>query len=81
MSEGEASTEEWYQLSLAMHRFYNGKIEMIPKVPVRGLRDLAVWYSPGVAAASRAVYANPEASFELTSRWNTIAVVSDGTRV
>ncbi|MGC9210089.1 MAG: malate dehydrogenase, partial [Acidilobus sp.] len=77
MSEGEASTEEWYQLSLTMHRLYGGKIEVIPKVPVRGLRDLAVWYTPGVAAASRAVQADPDLSFELTSRWNTIAVVSD----
>jgi len=81
LSEGEAATEEWYKLSMNLHRFYGGKIEVIPKVPVRGLRDLSMWYTPGVAEPSRAISGSPELSFELTSRWNTIAVVSDGTRV
>ncbi|ADL19383.1 Malate dehydrogenase [Acidilobus saccharovorans 345-15] len=81
MSEGEPATEEWYSLSINMHRFYGGKIEVLPKVPVRGLKDLAVWYTPGVAAVSRLISSDPDLSFELTSRWNTIAVVSDGTRV
>jgi len=81
LSEGEAATEEWYKLSMNLHRFYGGKIEVIPKVPVRGLRDLSIWYTPGVAEPSRAISRDPDLSFELTSRWNTIAVVSDGTRV
>jgi len=81
LSEGEAATEEWYKLSMNLHRFYGGKIEVIPKVPVRGLRDLSIWYTPGVAEPSRAISRDPELSFELTSRWNTIAIVSDGTRV
>ncbi len=81
MAEEEAATEEWYKLSLDLHRFYGGKIEVLPKVPVRRLKDFAIWYTPGVAEPSRAIHRNPELSFELTSRWNTIAVVSDGTRV
>jgi len=81
LSEGEAATEEWYKLSMDLHRFYGGKIEVTPKVPVRGLRDLSIWYTPGVAEPSRAISRDPDLSFELTSRWNTIAVVSDGTRV
>nr|MCG2896422.1 malate dehydrogenase [Acidilobus sp.] len=81
MSEGEAATEEWYKLSMDLHRFYGGKIEVIPKVPVRRLKDFAIWYTPGVAEPSRAISRDPELSFELTSRWNTIAIVSDGTRV
>jgi len=81
LSEGEAATEEWYKLSMNLHRFYGGKIEVIPKVPVRGLRDLSIWYTPGVAEPSRAISRDPDLSFELTSRWNTIAIVSDGTRV
>jgi malate dehydrogenase (oxaloacetate-decarboxylating) len=81
LSEGEAATEEWYKLSMDLHRFYGGKIEVIPKVPVRGLRDLSIWYTPGVAEPSRAISRDPDLSFELTSRWNTIAIVSDGTRV
>jgi Malic enzyme len=81
LSEEEAATEEWYKLSMDLHRFYGGKIEVIPKVPVRRLKDFAIWYTPGVAEPSRAISRSPELSFELTSRWNTIAVVSDGTRV
>mgnify|MGYP001770670071 CR=1 FL=1 len=81
MAEEEAGTEELYNLSAQLHRFYGGKMEVIPKVPVRGLRDFAVWYTPGVAHPSRLISKDPDLSFELTSRWNTIAVVSDGTRV
>ncbi len=72
---------DWYKLSLRLHRFYVGKIETMPKVPVRSLEDFAIWYTPGVAEPSRAIAKEPDESFELTSRWNTIAVVSDGTRV
>ncbi|MFP3172730.1 MAG: malate dehydrogenase, partial [Acidilobus sp.] len=81
MSEGEPASDQWYTISVNMHRFYSGKIEVLPKVPVRGMKDFAVWYSPGVAAVSKLISKDPDLSFELTSRWNTIAVVSDGTRV
>ncbi len=72
---------DWYDLSVKLHKFYEGKIETIPKVPVRRLNDFAIWYTPGVAEPSRRINKDPDASFEYTSRWNTIAVVSDGTRV
>ena len=72
---------DWYKLSIELHRFYGGKIETIPKVPVRRIKDFAIWYTPGVAEPSRRINKDPDLSFELTSRWNTIAVVSDGTRV
>lgn len=62
-----------------MHRRYRGKIETRAKVPVKG--NLHVWYTPGVAEASKAIKENPDESFELTWRWNTVAIVSDGTRV
>jgi len=81
VSEGESATAEWYKLSVELHKYYGGKIETIPKVPVRRLKDFAIWYTPGVAEASRISSKNPDMTFELTSRWNTIAVVSDGTRV
>jgi len=81
VSEGEPASDQWYTISVNMHRFYSGKIEVLPKVPVRGMKDFAVWYSPGVAAVSKLISKDPDLSFELTSRWNTIAVVSDGTRV
>ncbi len=81
MSENKGEKVDWYSLSVELHRFYGGKIETIPKVPVRRIKDFAIWYTPGVAEPSRRIASNPELSFELTSRWNTIAVVSDGTRV
>lgn len=67
--------------ALAYSRFYGGKVGISPKVPVRSLQDFSIWYTPGVAAVSRAIAADPDLSFEYTGRWNTIAVISDGTRV
>jgi len=69
------------QLSPPMHRFYEGKMQTIPKCAIRSVDDFAIWYTPGVAAACREIQANPDKSFELTNRWNSVAVVSDGTRV
>jgi malate dehydrogenase (oxaloacetate-decarboxylating) len=63
------------------HRQFRGKVQTMPKCPVRGLADFAVWYTPGVAAACRAIQARLEEVFELTNRANTVAIVSDGTRV
>src|ERR1700691_5988948 len=67
--------------AVELSRFYQGKVETVPKVPVRSLRDFALWYTPGVAEVSRAIQADPDLSFDLTGRWNTIAIVTDGSRV
>ena len=67
--------------AMLLHPRYRGKVQVLPKVPVRGMDDFAVWYTPGVAAPSRAIAADPAASFEHTNRANSIAIVSDGTRV
>lgn len=69
------------QLSPAMHRYYEGKMQVIPKCPIRSVDDFALWYTPGVAAPCKEIYADPDKSFVLTNRWNSVAVVSDGTRV
>jgi malate dehydrogenase (oxaloacetate-decarboxylating) len=69
------------QLSPAMHRFYEGKMQVIPKCAIRNTDDFAIWYTPGVAAPCREIQADPDKSFELTNRWNYVAVVTDGTRV
>jgi malate dehydrogenase (oxaloacetate-decarboxylating) len=69
------------QLASPMHRFYEGKVQVMPKCSIRNTEDFAVWYTPGVAAPCREIQANPEKSFELTNRWNYVAVVTDGTRV
>ena len=69
------------QLSPPMHKYYEGKMQVIPKCAIRSVDDFAIWYTPGVAAPCREIQANPDKSFELTNRWNNVAVVSDGTRV
>lgn len=67
--------------AMVLHPFYHGKIEMALKCCVRDFNDFAIWYTPGVAAPCRAIESNPELVYEYTNKWNTVAVVSDGTRV
>jgi len=74
-------TEDSSKKALVYSKFYGGKVEVAPKVPVRSLDDFAIWYTPGVAAVSKAIEADPELSFDYTGRWNTVAVVTDGSRV
>lgn len=69
------------KLALAYSRYYQGKIQMMPKVPVRSLDDFSVWYTPGVAAVSLAVAKNHDLSFEYTNRWNMLCILTDGSRV
>ena len=76
-----AETDAFGRRAVELSRFYGGKVETVPKVPVRSLRDFALWYTPGVAEVSRAIHADAALSFELTGRWNTIAIVTDGSRV
>jgi malate dehydrogenase (oxaloacetate-decarboxylating) len=68
-------------LAPAMHRFYEGKVQVMPKCVIRKTADFALWYTPGVATACREIQADTDKSFELTNRWNYVAVVTDGTRV
>ena len=67
--------------ALKLHPFYHGKIETTLKCRVRNFNDFAIWYTPGVAAPCKAIEAEPEKVYEYTNKWNTVAVVSDGTRV
>jgi len=69
------------QLAPPMHKFYEGKVQVMPKCAITSPADFAIWYTPGVAAPCKEIQANPDKSFELTNRWNYVAVVSDGTRV
>jgi malate dehydrogenase (oxaloacetate-decarboxylating) len=59
----------------------HGKIEILPKVAVHSLQDMAVAYTPGVGHAVREVQARPEALSELTAKDNLVAIVTDGTAV
>lgn len=67
--------------AMVLHPFYRGKIETTLKCCVRDFNDFAIWYTPGVAAPCRAIAEDPELAYEYTNKWNTVAVVSDGTRV
>ena len=59
----------------------SGKIEIIPSKPMTTKRDLALAYSPGVAAPVRAISENPEAAYDYTSKGNLVAVISNGSAV
>jgi len=67
--------------AMVLHPFYRGKIETTLKCCVRDINDFAIWYTPGVAAPCRAIEKDPELVYEYTNKWNTVAVISDGTRV
>ena len=67
--------------AMELHPFYRGKLETALKCCVRDYRDFAIWYTPGVAAPCLDIAANPDRVYDHTSKWNTVAVISDGSRV
>src|SRR5438094_8337662 len=67
--------------SAKYHPYYQGKIEIVPRVPVRSFNDFAIWYTPGVAQPCLDIKADPQKVWSLTNKWNQVAVVTDGTRV
>ncbi len=70
------------EAALAFHRYPRpGKLEIQPTKPLGTQRDLALAYSPGVAAACEAIVADPAEAANLTARQNLVAVISNGTAV
>src|SRR6185369_17293014 len=67
--------------ALQWHSCYRGKVQIMPKCPIRDISDFSIWYTPGVAAPCQAILANPELVYEYTNKANCIAIVSDGTRI
>lgn len=67
--------------SLNKHYDWNGKIEVISRVPISTSEDLSLAYTPGVAEPCLEIQNNYDKSFELTRRSNLVAVVTDGTAV
>lgn len=67
--------------SLKMHYDLKGKIEMVSRAPVDSKEALSLAYTPGVAKPCLEIQKDPAKSFDLTRRWNTVAVVTDGTAV
>ena len=72
---------DYGKASLQKHAEWRGKIETAVRVPVDTAEALSLAYTPGVAAPCLAIRKDPVKSFELTRRWNTVAVVTDGTAV
>ncbi len=77
LARAQAPMEE----SLRLHPLYRGKVQLMPKCPIRGPEDWSVWYTPGVSAPCKAIAKQPERVYDYTNKGNAIAVVSDGTRV
>ncbi|MBE3549866.1 MAG: NADP-dependent malic enzyme [Brockia lithotrophica] len=67
--------------AVRLHREARGKWGVYPRVPLRNSRDLSLAYTPGVAEPVRRIAHAPDEVWELTSRGNLVAVVSDGTAV
>lgn len=76
-----ARTKKPAQDAMRLHPYYKGKIEIVSKCVIRDFNDFAIWYTPGVAAPCRAIAEDKELAYDYTNKWNTVAVVSDGTRV
>ncbi|MCL2398674.1 MAG: NADP-dependent malic enzyme [Defluviitaleaceae bacterium] len=77
-SNGDVSLNEQ---ALAKHSEWRGKYEIMLRAPLDNEHDLSLAYTPGVAEPCKEIRDNPEKSFEYTRRWNTVAVITDGTAV
>lgn len=67
--------------ALKAHYDWRGKIEVISRTPIENSEQLSTAYTPGVAEPCLKIKEDKELSFKLTRRWNTVAVVTDGTAV
>lgn len=67
--------------SLKMHYELRGKLEVVSRASVDTKEALSLAYTPGVAQPCLEIQKDPSKSYELTRRWNTVAVVTDGTAV
>ena len=72
---------DYAKASLAKHYEWKGKLEVVPRAPVDSSDALSLAYTPGVAAPCLEIQKDENKSYELTRRWNTVAVVTDGTAV
>ena len=67
--------------SLRLHYAWKGKLEMVPRAEVNSKEALSLAYTPGVAQPCLEIQKDVNKSYELTRRWNTVAVVTDGSAV
>ena len=81
MTGPKKKRENIYADSLAFHEKYHGKIEVHSKVRLKNRHDLSLAYTPGVGAVSREIAKDKELAWKYTLKANTIAIVTDGSRV
>ncbi|MCI8363356.1 MAG: NADP-dependent malic enzyme [Eubacterium sp.] len=67
--------------ALALHKEWNGKLDVTPKCQVKSREDLAIAYTPGVAEPCKVIAKNKKEAYQYTIKANTVAVVSDGSAV
>lgn len=70
-----------YEESLKFHNELKGKLEVTSRVKITNEKDLSLAYTPGVAEPCREIHKNPSTAYLYTRKWNTVAVISDGTAV
>ncbi|MGC8479855.1 MAG: NAD(P)-dependent malic enzyme [Candidatus Micrarchaeia archaeon] len=68
-------------IALKKHKEHKGKVQIVGRVIIKNKNDLSIYYTPGVAYVSEAIKYNHELAYEYTNKGNTIAIVSDGTRI
>ncbi|MDE6210527.1 MAG: NADP-dependent malic enzyme [Clostridia bacterium] len=72
---------DYMKESLKKHYEWKGKLEVVSRAKVENKEDLSLAYTPGVAQACLEIQKDIDKSYDLTRRWNTVAVVTDGTAV
>lgn len=72
---------DYMKESLKKHYEWKGKLEVVSRAKVQNKEDLSLAYTPGVAQSCLEIQRDIDKSYELTRRWNTVAVVTDGTAV
>jgi len=70
-----------YEKSLKYHEELRGKFQIKSNCKISNEKDLTLAYTPGVAEPCREIHKNPDAAYTYTRKWNTVAVISDGTAV
>ena len=73
--------EKLSEESLEAHKKLKGKLEIKSRVKLNNIHDLSIAYTPGVAEPCRQIFKNRDKIYDYTSKWNTIAIVTDGSAV
>lgn len=72
---------DYYQAAMELHKKLKGKLKIEGKEPIKNIDDLSMLYTPGVAEPCRQIAKDKKLVYDLTMKHNTVAIVTDGTRV